>query len=133
MWAEVRQIDRHVRWMSDARRIDFHSPQREGVGTTFDCRTRVGPFTTTDVMRVTRWEDDSLIGVTHQGIFTGHGELRLSDEGDATRVTWREHLVFPWWAGGAVGAILARPVLRALWRKNLATLAALLTPPSGRP
>ncbi len=127
VWDEVRQIERHVRWMTDARRIDFHSDQREGVGTTFDCLTRVGPFTTTDVMRVTSWVEATSIGVTHQGLFTGHGEFLLRDEGDATRMTWREELVFPWWAGGPVGAVLARPILRAIWRKNLHALARLLT------
>ena len=35
VWAELRQLDRHVLWMKDAESIEFHSDQREGEGTTF--------------------------------------------------------------------------------------------------
>ena len=125
-WDELRHIERHVTWMSDAQRIDFHSDQREGVGTSFDCRTKIGPFTTTDVMTITRWHDEVEIGVTHRGLFTGEGDFTLTAVGDATRLTWREDLRFPWWAGGFVGATMARPVLRAIWRKNLANLARII-------
>jgi len=126
VWGELRHIDRHVTWMSDAQRIDFHSDQREGVGTSFDCRTRIGPFTTTDVMSVTHWEDESTMGVAHRGLFTGRGEFTLAAVGQATRLTWREELRFPWWAAGALGAVVAKPVLRAIWKKNLTNLAQVL-------
>ncbi len=127
VWAEIRHIDRHVLWMSDARRIDFHTDQREGVGTSFDCLTAIGPLRTRDVMTITRWEDDRTIGVTHSGIFTGHGEFRLRSVGDATRMTWHEELSFPWWLAGPVGARVARPLMRGVWRRNLRNLARLLT------
>ena len=126
VWAEIRHIDRHVLWMSDARRIDFHTNQREGVGTSFDCLTAIGPLRTRDVMTITRWEDEQAIGVTHNGIFTGHGEFRLRSVGDATRMTWHEELRFPWWLFGPVGARVARPLLRGVWRRNLRNLARLL-------
>ena len=126
VWAELRHIDRHVQWMSDAQSITFHDDQREGVGTSFDCRTKIGPLVTTDVMTITRWDDNVAMGVTHRGIFTGRGEFVLSGDGSDTRITWHESLEFPWWCGGVVGAVLARPILRAVWRKNLIRLAALL-------
>lgn len=126
VWEELRHIDRHVRWMADARRIDFHSNQREGVGTTFDCLTTIGPFTTTDVMTVSEWRDGETMGVIHRGLFTGRGEFNLSPEGTGTRLRWRETLQFPWWYGGPVGAWLARPVLRLIWRKNLSNFARQL-------
>jgi hypothetical protein len=129
VWEELRHIDRPVRWMSDARGIDFHSSQREGVGTTFDCLTRVGPFTTKDVMSVTRWDDEAAMGVTHHGLFTGRGEFLLVDEDGATRMTWHEDLVFPRWCAGSLGAFAARPILRRIWRKNLSNLAHLLRTP----
>jgi len=125
-WDELRHIDRHVTWMSDAQRIDFHSDQREGVGTTFDCLTRIGPFTTTDVMTITRWQDEVAMGVTHRGLFTGRGEFSLLAIGNDTKLTWKEDLRFPWWAASSLGAVLARPVLRAIWRKNLANLAKVI-------
>src|SRR6185295_10871298 len=56
VWATVEDIDGHTRWMADAESIEFVTDQRAGVGTEFDCRTRIGPLTTTDRMRVTEWE-----------------------------------------------------------------------------
>ena len=126
VWSEIRQVDRHVRWMSDALRIDFHTDQRDGVGTSFDCLTAIGPLRTRDVMTITRWVDDETIGVTHSGIFTGHGEFRLRSVGDATRMTWHEDLRFPWWLAGPAGAWVARPILRRVWRRNLSNLARLM-------
>jgi len=132
VWEELRHIDRHVRWMADAQRIDFHSEQREGVGTTFDCHTTIGPFTTTDVMTVTRWQDEVAMGVIHRGLVTGRGEFTLSRDGTGTLLTWSEHLHFPWWCAGPVGAWLARPVLRLIWRRNLSNFALQVRDEPGR-
>ena len=52
VWADVRDIGSHVEWMHDAEAITFTSPIEAGVGTTFDCATRIGP-----------------IRLTHQGAF----------------------------------------------------------------
>jgi carbon monoxide dehydrogenase subunit G len=130
VWAQLRQIERHVEWMSDAESITFHGDQREGIGTSFDCRTKIGPLVTTDVMTITRWDDEVAMGVTHRGIFTGRGEFVLNGDGVSTRITWHEGLTFPWWCGGVVGATLARPILRAIWKKNLARLRVLLDSPT---
>ena len=133
VWEEIRQIDRHVLWMSDAHSINFRSPQREGVDTSFVCVTKIGPFSTRDVMTVTRWDDQSAIGVAHQGLFSGSGEFLLSDVGPATRMAWSEKITFPWWCGGPVGAWVARPVLVMIWRKNLSNLARLFEPHRSTP
>lgn len=126
VWEQLRHIDRHVQWMGDAQRIDFHSDQREGVGTGFDCVTRIGPFTTRDVMEVTEWRDGVAMGVAHQGLFSGRGQFSLRDDPVGTRLTWREELRFPWWFAGPLGAWVARPVLRHVWRQNLAAFARTL-------
>jgi hypothetical protein len=64
------------------------------------------------------------MGITHVGLVTGTGRftLRRSARGGGTRFTWSEQLRFPWWMGGPVGAAVAAPVLRRMWRKNLANL-----------
>jgi len=123
VWANVRDIASHVDWMQDAVAIRFLSDQWEGVGTHFECDTRIGPFGLTDVMEITSWEDELRIGVRHVGLVEGTGEFTLIDLGsNRTEFRWEEDLRFPWWMGGPLGALVARPILRHVWRGNLARL-----------
>ena len=125
MWDDVRHIASHVEWMEDAVAIRFTSRRRDGVGTAFDCDTRVGPFRLTDRMVVTTWEPRREMGIRHVGIVTGTGRFTLRRVGrNRTRFTWEERLVFPWWLGGPVGALAGGIVLRLVWRRNLRNLAA---------
>ena len=126
VWNELRVIERHVAWMADARSLVFESSQREGVGTTFHVRTKVGPFVTSDVMTITRWVPNRVMGVEHMGLVRGTGHFTLAPDPAGTEVVWEETLRFPWWLGGPLGAAFAAPVLRAIWRANLARLGALL-------
>jgi hypothetical protein len=124
VWEDLRHLDSHVEWMLDAVAIRFTSRTTEGVGTSFDCETRVGPFRLTDRMEVTRWDPGRAIGIRHRGVVTGSGVIRLSRRrGGRTKVTWSERLAFPWWMGGPVGAWLAVPVLGAVWRRSMRNLA----------
>ena len=127
VWEELRHIERHVRWMHDAVSIAFDSDQREGVGTSFRCITKVGPITLLDAMTITTWVEKAAMGVEHHGVVAGRGVFTLSPRGTGTLLTWREDLFFPWWLGGPLGALVASPILRAIWRKNLDAFAATLT------
>lgn len=123
VWADVRDIGSHVTWMQDATEIRFVSDQTEGTGTTFECDTKIGPFSLTDVMEITSWEDERRMGVRHVGLVEGTGEFTLSAAGSgSTEFRWEEDLTFPWYFGGPIGAFLARPVLRFVWKRNLARL-----------
>jgi uncharacterized protein YndB with AHSA1/START domain len=127
VWQTVEQIERHVEWMADAVSITFTSTSRRGAGTQFDCVTRLGPFRTTDRMTVIQWTPRRAIGIEHHGLVKGWGRFALSRRrGNRTRFTWIERLRFPWWMGGPVGALAAKPILRAVWRRNLATLKQLV-------
>jgi uncharacterized protein YndB with AHSA1/START domain len=123
VWHVVESIEQHTDWMADARRITFVSPQRRGIGTEFDCLTRVGPFRTTDRMTVTEWDPGRTMGIEHRGIVTGSGRFTVTRRRHGrTRFCWNERVRFPWWMGGPFGERVAKPVLRRLWRRNLARL-----------
>lgn len=127
VWHVVEPVERHVDWMADAESIEFVSAQRRGVGTSFLCRTKVGPIRLTDKMTITRWEPQRAMGVEHVGLVTGVGEFTLhAITPTTTRFVWEEDLRFPWWLGGPIGALIGgKVVLRAIWRGNLRRLAAL--------
>lgn len=124
VWEELSDIPHHVEWMADAVAITFTGDRRQGVGTTFDCETRVGPLRTVDRMAVTSWREGHEIGVRHEGLVTGEGRFTLAAAPGGTTVTWAEQLRFPWYVGGPFTAYLATPVLRRIWRGNLRRLAA---------
>lgn len=119
VWRAASDLATHDRWMADAESIVFRSDVRSGVGTVMEVRTVVGPFRTTDVMEVTEWEEGRAIGVRHSGMVTGQGRFELASMAGGTRFTWTEDLTFPLWLGGPVTALLARPVLGWIWRRNL--------------
>jgi hypothetical protein len=122
VWAELADLGSHPEWMGDAGSIEFVTAQTEGVGTRMRVPTRVGPFHTTDLMTVIEWDEGRQIGVEHVGAVSGRGrfEIRPSDSG--TDLIWSETLRFPWWLGGPMGAWMAGPVLRRIWRGNLRRL-----------
>ena len=123
VWQVVEAIEHHTDWMADAARITFVSKHTRGVGTEFDCLTRVGPFRLNDRMTVTEWEPGRTMGIEHHGVVTGRGRFTVKQRRHGrTRFCWTERLHFPWWMGGPVGERVAKPVLRRLWRGNLTRL-----------
>lgn len=128
VWAELADIASHVEWMADAVALRFTSDRHAGVGTTFDCETRVGPLRTLDRMAVTSWIEGREIGVRHEGLVTGEGRFTLHAEpDDRTTISWSERLRFPWYLGGPLTALAASPVLRRIWHANLRRLATRCT------
>lgn len=125
VWAEVERPERHVDWMADAVAIRFTSRSRQGVGTTFECDTKVGPLRLTDEMEITDWRAGKVMGVRHVGLVTGTGRftLRRARRG-RTRFTWEERLRYPWWMGGPVGGVVGDRIMGRIWRGNLRRLKA---------
>ena len=127
VWEVVRVVGDHVDWMPDAVAIRFTSESTSGVGTTFDCDTKVGPFRLTDQMEITRWEDARVMGVRHVGMVTGTGEFTLVPTPPGrTEFIWREKLTFPWWMGGPIGATVGGVFLKLIWKRNLRGLKAIV-------
>lgn len=126
VWDQVSNLEDHANWMGDVESIAFEGGQTAGVGTRMKVLTRVGPFTTTDVIVVEEWNAHESIVVSHQGLISGHGAFRLEPNGAKTRFTWTESLRFPWYMGGGITAAAARPLLARIWRGNLRRFAAKL-------
>lgn len=128
VWDVVEPVERHVDWMADAVAIRFIGSQTRGVGTEFFCDTKVGPIKLVDKMTITAWEPGRVMGVRHTGVVTGTGEFTLEPTSSGgTMFTWTEKLVFPWWLGGPVGALVGgQVVMKAIWRRNLRVLKKLV-------
>lgn len=119
----MKDIASHVEWMHDAEAIRFTSVRRSGVGTAFDCDTRVGPLRLTDRMEVTEWRPGRAMGIRHVGAVIGEGRFTLRRRRHGrTKFTWDERLAFPWWMGGPVGGVVGGQLLRLIWRRNLRNL-----------
>jgi hypothetical protein len=127
IWASIDDIATHVDWMADAKAIRFRGSQRQGVGTSFECDTRVGPLGLTDLMQITDWRPGKRMGVRHVGVVKGDGGFTLSRRRrGGTRFTWSERLVFPWWLGGPIGAAVGSELLRLIWVRNLHNLKRIV-------
>ena len=129
VWEIVEPVERHVDWMADAVAIRFTNSQTRGVGTTFDCDTKVGPIKLTDRMEITEWVPEKSMGVKHVGMVTGTGVFTIEPLGNGqyTKFTWSEELTFPWWLGGPIGEVIGgNIVMKAIWRRNLKKLKALV-------
>jgi hypothetical protein len=124
VWSDLADIATHVEWMADARAIRFLTSQTSGVGTRFECDTKVGPLTLTDVMEITEWTPGKAMGVEHTGLITGRGRftLRRARRG-RTRFQWKEELTYPARLGGRFGALVSKPALRWVWKRNLRRLS----------
>ena len=140
VWKVIEPVEDHVDWMADAVAIRFIGDQRRGVGTTFECDTKIGPIRLTDEMEITEWTpavdagdgvvaQDGAMGVKHTGVVTGSGILHVQGRagGKSTRFTWTEDLDFPWFLGGRLGEIVGGKVaLGPIWRRNLKRLKQIV-------
>jgi Polyketide cyclase / dehydrase and lipid transport len=123
VWADLQDLSSHPEWMADAVRIRFLTERTAGVGTRFECDTKIGPFRLTDVMEITEWSPGKAMGVTHTGLVTGTGRFTLKKaRGGRTRFQWKERLRYPIWLGGPVGAFASKPLLGWVWRRSMRNL-----------
>jgi len=78
-------------------------------------------------MEITEWVEERTMGVAHRGLISGSGRFTLREAGSSeTAFSWEESLTFPWWIGGGLTSIGSRPVLKAVWRRNLRRLSRLV-------
>ena len=120
VWRDIADLASHAEWMAEADVIEFLDDRREGVGTRMRVMTSVGPLRTADILEITEWNPPASIGVAHRGVVSGTGRFTLTSLDTGTRFTWSETLSLPWRLGGPVAELVARPVLAAIWKRNLA-------------
>lgn len=125
VWQVASDLAAQPDWMHDAVAIRFVSAQTSGAGVVMDCDTRIGPIRLTDRMVVTEWVEGRVITIRHQGLVSGTGRFTIEPGPGGTRFTWSEDLQFPWWLGGPVAGAAARPVLAAIWRRDVSRLGRL--------
>lgn len=134
VWQVLTHWERQSEWMLDAKSVEVLTPEREGVGVTIRCPTNLLGVTVEDVMRVTGWEDERRLEVTHLGrIITGSGAFELvpvpgggPGGSTGTRIDWWEEVEPPLGALGEWGAsTFVLPILRRIFTRSLRNLAAL--------
>jgi len=125
VWQVASDLAAQPDWMHDAHAIRFVSVQTSGAGVVMDCYTRIGPIRLADRMVVTQWVQGRTIAIRHQGLVSGTGCFTIEPDQSGTRFTWSEDLRFPWRLGGPVAGAAARPVLAAIWRRDLRRLRML--------
>lgn len=123
VWNAIVDIKTHVKWMAEAKSIRFTSASQSGIGTAFECVTKLGPIRLIDRMSVTDWQPGETMAIDHFGAVKGSGRFTLHElKPNQTRFCWEEELTFPWWLGGPIGGRMAQPILMRVWRGNLARL-----------
>ena len=119
VWARLSDLSSHSEWMSDTASISFLTEQRRGEGVRMQVPTRMGVLRITDLMEIDEWIEGRRMGVRHVGRIGGWGRFELSDHPPRCRLTWTEHLRFPWYLGGVLVGWSSRPILRRIFRANL--------------
>ena len=127
VFAHLARLESHTEWMGDAASIAFLSSQRRGVGVEMLVETRIGPLKSSDRMEITGWREGEMIGITHRGEVKGEGVMELSDYGAGwTLLRWTERLSLPARFGGPLGEAIAVPVLKLVFKADLARFAKLV-------
>jgi carbon monoxide dehydrogenase subunit G len=129
VWEVLADWERQADWMPDVAWMRVTGPTRE-LGARILARTRVlGVPATTDVLEVVVWDPPRLLRVAHRGFVTGWGEWRLvAGQGGTTLFIWDEHLTLPLGPLGELALQVYAPVQRAMLRRSLRNLAALVAP-----
>ncbi len=113
-------------WMKEGRGFRVTSRQREGVGVTAEATVRIGGISTTDPIRITRWEPPRTLEMEHLGWVKGSGLMQCLAHAAGTRIEWTETLIPPWGILGAAGMRLLKPVMRRIFASDLIRLKGLV-------
>ena len=126
VWPYLVDWENLDRWMTEAKGFEVTSPSREGVGVTAQATISIAGITTTDPVRVSRWEPPKLLEIEHLGWVSGSGLMQCVPEWSGTRLLWRERLNPPMGLLGAAGLRTFKPIMRRIFEHDLSILKSLV-------
>jgi uncharacterized protein YndB with AHSA1/START domain len=126
VWDRLADIERQPEWMHDLTSVVIRTPGPIGVGTRVDGRVRALGIELDDPIEVAAFEPPSHFAVSHVGLVTGTGDIRLavSADGTSTTVTWNETLISP--VLPHLGALVLQVVFGPIFRRDLERLAEVV-------
>lgn len=113
------------RWMTEARDVRLVGDRREGVGVEAEATIRIAGITTTDRVRVTRWEPPSVLEVEHLGWVTGRGHMEVGRTEHGVHLFWRETFRPPLGILGWLGMRFLAGTMRRIFQRDLRELKRL--------
>lgn len=126
VWPYLVDWERLGSWMLEASEFRVLTDHSEGVGVVAEATIRIGPISTVDRIQVTVWEPPALLELEHVGWVKGHGVMESHALDAATRLHWKERLIPPWGALGALGIRVWKPMMRRTFLRDLQALKALV-------
>lgn len=115
-------------------RVYYTSENTEGVGATFNARTKLGPLAFDDNMTITHWQPPTETDSGHCYIdktgphLRGQAHITISPHADGSHVEWREWITLGpqplTWISGKIAFLAGPLVFRAVVRQLLAKTPA---------
>lgn len=126
VWELITDWEHQDDWMLEASDFVVIGDQREGVGVVAEATVKIAGIRTRDRVRVSKWEPERRLEISHQGWISGSGELVLTQMSDGdTRLDWVEVLHAPLGIIGAIGLRAVTPVMRRIFERDLRVLEGL--------
>ncbi|WP_028848910.1 MULTISPECIES: SRPBCC family protein [Thermocrispum] len=126
VWAAVTDWPRQSEWILGTT-VRVVAGDGRSVGSRVHAYTGWRPFGLLDTMRVTVWEPPHRVEVLHDGgLLRGPGLIEVQPSENGSVVRWSEDLEQPFGAAGGLGWRVVRPLVRAGFRRSLATFARMV-------
>jgi uncharacterized protein YndB with AHSA1/START domain len=126
VWAILSDIERQPEWMHDLKEVRLTTPLPVGVGTRGVGRVQVFGVSVEDPVEVTAFEPPTHFAISHEGLVTGRGDIRLAPgaDGTTTIVTWDETLIPP--VLPHLGRRVLAAVFEPIFQRDLERLARIV-------
>ena len=129
VWREISDVPSQPRWMRDLRSVKVETPGPIRVGSRLDGIVSLYGISVPDPIEISVWAPPLLYGVRHVGMWKGEGLIRLSLDGEGTRVEERVVYRLPFGPLGRLAhTLLVGHQLGRLWAHRRERIGKLLGP-----